>query len=105
MARQSERGRMVPPRVFSREMSRVGAKWSSSSRMACFWTSERVMLWSFAGVTGMGIPPLILAIPPASLTVMSAIIVSPFGKDEIRGKKRGGTNQAMTWLRASARIL
>ena len=43
MARQSERGRMVPPSVFSRDMSRVGAKWLSSSRTACFFTSARVM--------------------------------------------------------------
>ena len=46
------------------------------------------MWWPFAGVTGMGIPPLILAIPPASLTAMLAIIDSPFCKDEIGSEER-----------------
>lgn len=42
MARASERGRMVPARVFSREMSRVGQAWMSVERMVWCWISERV---------------------------------------------------------------
>ena len=42
MSRQSARGSIVPPRVFSRQMRRVGQKWWSVLVTACFFISARV---------------------------------------------------------------
>lgn len=39
----------------------------SSEVTACFWMSERVRWWAFAGVTGIAIAPDIDDMPPASL--------------------------------------
>lgn len=42
MARAAERGRIVPARVFSRQISRVGQAWMSVLVMVCFFMSARV---------------------------------------------------------------
>ena len=95
MERHSERGRMVPPRVFSRERRRVGAKWLSASRMAWVRMSVRVRWWLFDGVTGMGMAPLRVAMPPASLGGwVSDYFYCSFWvllyEDGIEGYERGG---------------
>lgn len=57
----------MPARVFSREMRRVGQKWSSGWVTACFLVSDRVRWWPLAGETGRARAPEREAIPPASL--------------------------------------
>jgi len=67
MARQEERGRMLPLRVFSREMSVVGQAWMSVEVMVWVLMSERVRWWALEGVMGMARAPLREARKPASL--------------------------------------
>ena len=70
MALISERGRMVPWRVFSRLMMRVGHAWISSEMMALALMSARVRWWLLLGRTGMIIAPERLETPPASYLTM-----------------------------------
>lgn len=67
MARQSERGRIEPLRVFSREMRRVGQAWMSLLVTVWVFMSARVRWWVLLGVTGMARAPEREARKPASL--------------------------------------
>ena len=58
---------MVPARVFSREMRRVGQKCASVDVTACFLISDRVKWGPFAGGIGRARAPDNDAMPPASL--------------------------------------
>ena len=67
MEAAQEKGRMVPARVFSRQMRRVGQAWMSVEVMVWALMSLRVRWWLLAGVTGMARAEERLARPPASL--------------------------------------
>lgn len=67
MARQEERGRMLPLRVFSREMSVVGQAWMSVEVMVWDLMSVRVRWWLLEGIIGIARAPLREARKPASL--------------------------------------
>ena len=68
MERQVARGRIVPCRVFSRQISRVGAKWMSGERIAEAWMSGRVRcVFGSFGVVGIARAEDRRARPPASL--------------------------------------
>ena len=61
------KGRIVPARVFSRQMSRVGQAWMSVEVIVCFLMSERVRWWLLLGWIGRANAPEREARPPASL--------------------------------------
>jgi len=86
MARQSERGRMEPLRVFSREMSVVGQAWISVEVMLWVLMSERVRWWLLEGVMGIARAPLREARKPASLRRGGDISL----KGGVRGVGKGG---------------
>ena len=62
---------MHPPRVFSRQISRVGLEWISVERTALDLMSARVRYVLFAGRTGIGKAWDKVDTPPASLEFMS----------------------------------
>ena len=67
MARASERGRIVPARVFSRQIRRVGQAWMSVLVTVCFRMSASVRWCLFEGWIGIARAPEREARPPASL--------------------------------------
>ena len=91
MARQEERGRMLPLRVFSREMSVVGQAWMSVEVMVWDFMSERVRWWALEGVMGIARAPLREARKPASLW--------PGGEVSLKGRVGGECGKGQEgWL-------
>jgi hypothetical protein len=91
MARQEERGRMLPLRVFSREMSVVGQAWMSVEVMVWVRMSERVRWWLLEGVKGIARAPLREARKPASLW--------PGGEVSLKGRVGGECGEGQEgWL-------
>ncbi|KAI0531602.1 hypothetical protein GGR58DRAFT_225203 [Xylaria digitata] len=64
--RSSSRGMMIPPAVFSSEMTPVGQRCTSSVSTACSCKSSTLRYLPFEGLTGCTMAPLRIESPPAS---------------------------------------